>query len=409
VKLRPDRAGWRAVTTSIQPPTVDILDRAFWQRDPHDAWTWCRANDPVHRDERSGIWCITKHADVLWVERHSELFSSDSSYRLNESPGESNMIASDDPVHLHQRRLVNRRFTPRAVNSHEDMLQAMVDRLVDPLTPTGRTEVIGDIAGQLPARFTAWLLGLDEEEWWPTLKEWSERLMRLDAAQVDNDVLMPLMETLQSLMMTVVTKTEEFRGCPADGLMSTWANAALIDGTPMPVETIFHETGLFVSGGSETTRTAIAHGLRVFCDHPDQWELVHAHPEHLATAVDEVIRWVTPLNNMFRKATQDVELRDKTIQAGDRVVLVYPSANRDEDVFADPFTFDVRRAPNNHLSFGYGTHFCIGANFARKELELLFAKLTGAWTNLRVISEPDVELNHFARAVRSFDLAFDAR
>ncbi len=210
-------------------------------------------------------------------------------------------------------------------------------------------------------------------------------------------------------MGTVTAKTEELRGCPADGLLSTWSNATLLDGSPMPVETIFHETGLFVSGGSETSRTAIAHGLRVFCDHPDQWELLYEQPATVRTAVDEVVRWVTPLNNMFRKATADVEVRGVTIRAGERVALVYPSANRDEDVFDEPFTFDVTRSPNNHLAFGYGTHFCIGANFARHELELLFAKLTRDWTNLRVVTEPDVELNHFARAVRSFELAFDPR
>jgi cholest-4-en-3-one 26-monooxygenase len=399
----------REVTTTTPAPVIDVLDRAFWQRNPHDAWTWCRANDPVHRDERSGIWCITKHADLLWVERNDELFSSDSAYRLNESPGESNMIASDDPVHLHQRRLVNRRFTPAAVKGQTEMLVGMIDRLVDPLTPHGRTEVIHDLAGQLPARLTAKLLGFDEDEWWPKMKTWSEHLMRLDAAPQDNDVITALMGTLQELMATVVDKSDELRRCPAEGLMSTWSNAALLDGSPMPVETIFHETGLFVSGGSETTRTAIAHGLRTFCDHNDQWELLFEHPEHLRTAVDEVIRWVTPLNNMFRKATADVELRDKTIKAGDRVMLVYPSANRDEDVFDDPFTFDVTRSPNNHVAFGYATHFCIGANLARHELELLFGKLTREWTNLRAVTEPDVELNHFARAVRSFELAFDPR
>jgi len=393
----------------VDQPVIDILDRGFWQRNPHDAWAWCRAHDPVHRDERSGIWCITKHADVLWVERHAELFSSDSAYRLNESPGESNMIAEDDPVHLHQRRLVNRRFTPRAVGTLTATLVELIDKLVDPLTAAGHTEVINDLAGQLPARLTAKLLGLDDDEWWTTLKTWSERLMRLDAAPTDPDVLMPLVETLQQLMATVVDKTDEFRRCPNDGLMSTWANASMLDGSPMPVETVFHETGLFVSGGSETTRTAIAHGLRTFCDHQDQWELLAEHPEHLRTAVDEVIRWVTPLNNMFRKATTDVELRGKTIHAGDRVMLVYPSANRDEEVFDDPFTFDVTRSPNNHVAFGYGTHFCIGANLARHELELLFGKLTREWTNLRPVTEPDVELNHFARAVQSFELAFDTR
>ena len=226
------------MTTATDQPVIDILDRAFWQRNPHDAWTWCRVNDPVHLDERSGIWCITKHADVLWVERNDDIFSSDSTYRLHESPGESNMIASDDPVHLHQRRLVNRRFTPRAVKAHSQMLDEMIDKLVDPLTPLGRTEVIGDLAGQLPARFTAWLLGFDEDEWWPSMKVWSERLMRIDARD-DSEVLMPLMTTLQELMGAVVAESDQLRGCPAHGLLSTWSNATLLDGSPMPVETIF--------------------------------------------------------------------------------------------------------------------------------------------------------------------------
>jgi cytochrome P450 family 142 subfamily A polypeptide 1 len=399
----------QVVTTTMDRPVIDILDREFWRQNPHDAWTWARANDPVHRDERSGIWCMTKHADVVFVERNADIFSSDGAYRLNESPGESNMIANDDPVHLHQRRLVNRGFTPRAVKAQTAMLTEMIEKLVDPLTPEGRVEVVGDLAGQLPARFTAWLLGLDEDEWWPTMKRWSEELMRLDAAPQDNEVLMTLMSTLQQLMATVVAKTDEFRACPAEGLLSTWANGVVLDGSAMPVETIFHETGLFVSGGSETTRTAIAHGLRAFCDHAEQWELLYERPEHLKSAVDEVIRWVTPLNNMFRTATRDVEVRGVRLEAGDRVMLVYPSANRDEDVFDDPFTFDVSRAPNNHIAFGYGTHFCLGANYARRELELLLGKLTRDWTNLRVVSEPDVEPNIFARAVRSFDLAFDTR
>jgi len=395
------------VTTT--KPEIDVLDREFWRRNPHDAWTWCRANEPVYRDERTGLWCITKHADVLAVERDAETWSSDSTYRMFDSPGESNMIASDGAVHLHQRRLVNRRFTPRAARDHTAMFTEMIDRLVDPLTPTGRTEVIGDLAGQLPARFTARLLGLDEDEWWPKLKEWSERLMRLDAAMMDPSIVSDLMVTLNELMAMVQDKTAEFRGCPADGLLSTWANASMLDGSPMPVETVFHESGLFVSGGSETSRTAIAHGLRTFCDHNDQWELLYTEPDLVPSAVDEVVRWVTPLNNMFRKATRDTTVRGVPIRAGQRAMLVYPSANRDEEVFDDPFTFDVRRAPNNHLAFGYGTHFCIGANVARVELELLFRKLTQSWTNLRAVTEPDVEPNHFARAVRSFTLAFDSR
>ncbi len=393
--------------STAPPVTIDMLDPEFWRTRQHEAWTWARANDPVFRDESSGFWAITKHADVLHVERNADVFSSFRTYRVNETPTESNMIASDDPQHVRQRRLVNRGFTPKAVREESATFQAMIGSMVDPLTPLGRCEVVDAIAGQLPARFTCNLLGIPEEEW-RMVKGWSEKLMRIDSMAFDQEAMAGLMEVTQELWGMVEATVPELRGCPADGLLSTWSNAEL-DGEQLSVETVFHETGLFVAGGAETTRTAIAHGLRTFCDHPDQWELLHERPELLPFAVDEVIRWVTPLNNMFRKATRDVEVRGTTIREGDRLALIYPSANRDEEVFDDPFTFDVTRSPNPHVAFGHGTHFCLGANFARHELELLFGTLTQQWTNLRVESEIDVEANIFAPAVRSFGLAFDAR
>ncbi len=390
------------------PPIIDLLDPEFWRSRQHDAWTWARANDPVHRDEANGFWAVTRHADVLHVERHDDIFSSLRTYRVNETPTESNMIASDDPRHLQQRRLINRGFTPRAVREQSEGFGVMIDSLVDPVTPEGRVEVVDAIAGQLPARFTCNLLGLPEDDW-RQVKEWSERLMRIDAINFDESAFFGLVAATTELMDMVMTSVPELRGCPmSDGLLSRWSHAE-IDGDPLDLETIFHEAGLFVAGGAETTRTAIAHGLRTFCDHPDQWELLHDDPELIPSAVDEVIRWVTPLNNMFRKATVDTELGGKKIAAGDRLALVYPSANRDEAVFEDPFTFDVTRNPNHHVAFGHGTHFCIGANFARRELEILFGKLTREWTDLHVVSEIDVEPNIFARAVRSFELGFTAR
>ncbi len=401
-----------SVDTAQPPVDIDLLDREFWRTRQHEAWRWARANRPVCRDDKNGFWAVTRHADVLYVERHPELFSSFHSYRVNMTPDESNMIANDDPRHLQQRRLVNRGFTPRAVREKADSFETMIAEMVDVVTPAsgaaGSCEVIDAVAGQLPARFTCGLLGLPDDQW-RMVKGWSEKLMRIDAATFDNDVLMGLMEVTQELYGMVMASVPELRGCPvSDGLLSKWAHAE-IDGEPLSIETIFHETGLFVAGGAETTRTAIAHGLRTFCDHPDQWELLHDRPELLPTAVDEVIRWVTPLNNMFRRATQDTELHGEQIREGDRLALVYPSANRDEDVFDDPFTFDITRDPNPHIAFGHGTHFCIGANFARRELEILFGILTQRWTNLRVEAEIDVEPNIFAPAVRSFGLAFDAR
>jgi cytochrome P450 family 142 subfamily A polypeptide 1 len=173
--------------------------------------------------------------------------------------------------------------------------------------------------------------------------------------------------------------------------------------------TLMHETGLFIAGGAETTRTAIARGIAVLADHPDQWEAAAADPALVPGLVEEVIRWVTPLNNMFRSVTRDDHIGDQPVRAGDRVLLAYPSANRDEAVFDDPFRFDIRRDPNPHLAFGQGTHFCVGANLARLELRLLFGALTQRWTDLRVVIPPDIEPNIFAGAVRRFDLAFTAR
>jgi cytochrome P450 family 142 subfamily A polypeptide 1 len=389
-------------------PDINLLDREFWRSRQHAAWTWARANEPVFFDENSQIWAITKHADILYVERHDELFSSEGAYRLNPSPGEANMIAADDPQHLKQRRLVNRGFTPSAVDEWDPHFDKMLDEMIAPLTPEGSCEVVQALAGQLPARFTCALLGLPEEQW-PTVKVWSEQLMRIDAMPQDNDAITGMMESNQAIYMMLDQQIPELRACPVtSGLLSKWSHAEL-DGAPMSMEQILHETGLFVAGGAETTRTAIGHGLRTFCDHNDQWEQLYENPDLLTGAVDEVLRFVTPLNNMFRKATADTEVHGVKIKAGDRLALVYPSGNRDEDVFDEPFRFDITRNPNPHVAFGYGTHFCIGRNFARREIGMLLSKLVNAWTNLRVVEEIDVEPNIFAPAVRRFVIGFDAR
>jgi cytochrome P450 family 142 subfamily A polypeptide 1 len=173
--------------------------------------------------------------------------------------------------------------------------------------------------------------------------------------------------------------------------------------------TLMHETGLFIAGGAETTRTVIARGLAVLTEHPDQWEAAAADPDLVPGLVEEVIRWVTPLNNMFRRVLTDDHIGEQPVATGDRVMLAYPSANRDEAVFDDPFRFDIRRDPNPHLAFGQGTHFCVGANLARLELRLLFGALTQQWRDLRVVTPPDIEPNIFASAVRRFELAFDRR
>jgi cholest-4-en-3-one 26-monooxygenase len=381
---------------------VDLLDPELYQSNPHDVWTWMRANEPVYRDEKNGLWGISRHADVMDVERRSTVFSSNGVYRAVLSPGESNMIAQDDPRHRQQRMLVQPQLTRSGVAQRTDEIRQLVVELVDEVIARGECDIVETLAAQLPARLTSRLLGFPEEMW-PQLKSWSERLMRTDMRDRDPEVMEEFIAANQEFVSAMIPVLREVSGCPRHDFMSIWANA-LIDGQPFPPESIVHEVGLFIAGGAETTRTAISHGLRVFCDHLDQWNMMGAQPSLVEPAVEEVLRWVTPLNNFFRMALTDDEVGGQTIAAGDRVVMLYPSANRDEKVFTSPFTFDITRSPNPHLSFGFGTHLCVGANLARLVLETVFGEMSARISHLEPISEPDVEANIFARAVKSFDL-----
>jgi cytochrome P450 family 142 subfamily A polypeptide 1 len=390
------------MTTTDAPP-INLLDPAWWVDldGVHEFFAWARLEAPVYRDA-NGYWIVTRHADVVDVERRSEVFSSRGSYRANIAEEESNTIALDDPEHLAQRRLVSRRFTPRAVEDHTAFLTSRIDELMAAVSELGRLEVVHDLAAQLPSRLTAQLLGFPEERW-SDLMSWSERLMRTDAITFDNDALMGMMNAIMEFNGVLQEVAAERMRCPVDDLISVWAGEGL---TPL---TMMHEVGLYIAGGAETTRTAIGRGLSVLAEHPDQWEAAAVDATLVPGLVEEVIRWVTPLNNMFRRVQLDDRIGDQPVRAGDRVMLAYPSANRDEAVFDDPFRFDITRDPNPHLAFGQGTHFCIGANLARLELRLLFGALTERWTNLRAIAPPDLEPNIFATAVRRFDLEFGLR
>src|SRR5690606_390023 len=316
-------------------------------------------------------------------ERRHDVFSSRGCYRANVALEESNMIALDDPEHLAQRRLVSGRFTPRAVQRQTEFLTARIRELVDAVADRGRLEVVHDLAAQLPSRLTADLLGFPEDRW-ADVKSWSERLMRTDQILRDPVAAAGMMSAIVEFDEVLTEVAEERRRCPADALVSAWV-------------------------GAEMTGTVIGRGLAVRAEHPDQWEAAAADPGLIPGLVEEVIRWVTPLNNMFRTALRDDRIGDQPVKAGDRIMLAYPSANRDEEVFEDPFRFDLTRDPNPHVALGQGTHYCLGANLARLELRLLFAELTARWTNLRPLAPPDLEPNIFATAVRRFELAFDLR
>lgn len=385
---------------------VDLLDPALYQRNPHDVWSWMRENEPVYRDEKNGLWAVTRHADVMDVERRSMVYSS-RGYRAIYSPEEANMIAQDDPRHRQQRMLVQGELTRAAVNKREDEIRVLVSALVDSCLELGTFDVVPTIAAQVAARLTTRLLGFPEEMW-PDLKSWSERLMRTDMRERDEKTMAEFYDANREFLAAMGPLMTEKSACPVHDFMSIWAHAE-IDGEKLPPASIFHEVGLFIAGGAETTRTAISHGLRAFCDHQDQWDAMAKDPTLVEGAVEEVLRWVTPLNNFFRTVNTDDRIGDQAVRAGDRVIMLYPSANRDESVFRDPFMFDITRSPNPHLAFGFGTHLCIGANMARLVLKSVFAEMSARIATLTPVSEPDVEANIFARAVSTFTLSVTAR
>jgi len=407
---RPDGASRNGGPSGERGPTSwDLLDPQFYGDidGMHEAFTWMRANDPVWHDAGNDLWAVTRHADLVEAERRADLFRSGLGYRSFYNPGEDNMIAQDDPHHLEQRRLVNRRFTPRAVNDHEPLLRRIVAELIDAFIDRGRLEVVGDLAAPLPAKLTAHLLGFPEETW-PQIRSWSERLMRYDQVATDAAVGFEFITAIEEFNEVLTSVAGQRRVEPADDLVSTWVTAS-VRGCPMSQDTLINETGLVISGGAETTRTVIARALAAFAEHPDQWEALAADPSLVSGAVEEMIRWVTPLNNFFRTATADTALGGVDLPGGARVMLAYPSANRDEAVFADPFRFDITRNPNPHVAFGQGTHFCLGASLARLELRLLIEALAPRITNLQVIDGPHIEANIFVGAVTRFGLAFDRR
>jgi cytochrome P450 family 142 subfamily A polypeptide 1 len=388
--------------------TPDLLAPDFYADidGMHEAFRAMRAKGPVWRDEKNALWAVVGHPTLLDVERNAEVFSSQGSYRSRVAPQEEDMIAKDDPAHREQRSLVSSGFTPKAVQRLERSIDAVVQDLVDGFIDQGEVEVVDDLAAPLPARLTAQLLGFDDDQA-DSVRSWSERLMRIDQLEDDPSVMMGMMTAIQEFATELGPLVEDRRRAPRDDLVSIWANAEL-GGCPMEPSVFVQETGLFISGGAETTRTVIARGLYELTRHPDAWEAM-AESEAIPTAVEEIIRWVTPLNNMFRSVTRDAEIAGTAVHEGDRVVLLYPSANRDESVFDDPYTFDIARHPNPQVAFGFGPHFCLGAPLARLELRMLFSHLARRITNLQVVTEPDIEPNIFVGAVRSLRLSFDRR
>ncbi len=372
-------------------PDVDLLDGDFYVSDPYPTWAWMRANEPVYWDATNELWAVTRYDDVVEVERRKDLFTSadqdKGGYRPN-IPADPAMIGLDDPHHQARRNLVARRFTPRAVSTWEDHVRATIGGLLDDaLAHDGPVEVVGEIAAPLPAEMIGLLLGFPEEMF-PKLQEWSERTIMLGGGPryMTEDGMVAAMEFAGASAELYEAK----RACPADDVVSVWTSAE-VAGHEFGLDEVISDCLLILDGGAETTRTVIARSMIELARRPEQWDLLRSGVD-LTVAVEEFIRFVTPIHNMCRVALSDVELGGVTVRKGQQVVLCYSSANRDEAYFDDAESLDVTRSPNHHLSFGFGTHFCLGSSLARLEIRVFLEELLARVQRLELYPDSIVEM-----------------
>jgi cytochrome P450 family 142 subfamily A polypeptide 1 len=370
-----------AGTRTPEHPTrhdISLLDIEF-NAEPLERLAWMRANAPVYWDDSTGIWGITRHADVMRIEADATTFCS----RLGSRPESSvpSMINKDDPEHSARRRLISSGFTPRRVRQHEDFLRDVVTRLIDDVIERGSCDVVADIATEIPLRMIAKLMDLPEADF-DKLVHWSD-LFATGGPEVRDQVVAAVYEWAAYIL----EKVEQRRGGEGTDLVSLLVNAAP-GGEQLGAEDLVHEAMLILVGGDETTRHVMSGGLDALLRNPEQLDRLRADRSLLPGAIEEMLRWVTPVRNMNRTATRDVQVGDQAIREGDRMLLLYLSANRDESVFDEPERFDIARTPNPHVAFGgYGRHFCLGAQLARLEMTVLFGEVLGRLHELR-LAEP---------------------
>jgi len=384
-------------------PEIRLLDGRFYQAGPHEHFTWMRAHAPVYWDDAGQVWGVTRYDDVLEVSRRPDLFCSGRSSRPD-APAIPSMINLDDPAHRRRRGLVSRGFTPRRVGAHEPKIRALCRELLDAVAPKGRCEFVSEIAAPLPMAMIGDLLGVEPEDRL-TLQRWSDDLLGATSVTATPEAAAAAGKAFAEYAAYNRKVVADRRARPRDDLMSVLVQAE-IDGERLSDEDLLQEGLLILVGGNETTRHVLTGGCEALCRHPEQMRMLREEPSRIPTAVEEMLRWVTPIQNMNRTAVRDVELGGQTIRQGDKVLLLYPSANRDESVFPDPFRFDVTRDPNPHVAFGFGAHFCLGASLARLELRVLFEELLPRFPDLRLAADtpPPAAPSNFIRGLTRMEV-----
>jgi cholest-4-en-3-one 26-monooxygenase len=380
------------MTQTATPDTgLELLDPDYYVASgyPHDIWRRLRAEAPVfrvERDEGFPYWAITKQADIIEISKQPLVFKSGEPLSLDMEERDADtfefpptLIAMNPPKHGPYRQLISRRFTPSALRRMNDDVESIAQRILDGVTTGGEMaeiDFVEDVAATLPIAVIAWLLGVPDADW-RRLYDWTNATIGSNDPEYQQEGK-DRQETARAAMLELFhyfnALIESRRQEPKDDLVSALVHAE-IDGKPLELGDILSYCLIIVVAGNETTRNATSGGLLAFIEHPEQWAKLQRNPERVKPAVEEVLRWTSPIIHFNRTATRDYELRGQKIREGDHLALFYPSANRDEELFDDPYRFDIERAPNRHIAFGVGEHFCLGAHVARLELEVMFRHL----------------------------------
>jgi len=395
-------------------PTPTLTDAALYAGDPYPTYAWLRANAPVYWDAASNLWVCSRYDDVVRISKDPVTFSSAGGV-LMDSDQQVSLVTTDAPRHTRLRKLVSRGFTPRMVAQYGQRIRAIVGELLDRMAPRGAADLVEDLAVPLPLYIIADMLGIRGEDF-QRFHEWSDAMIG-SAGHFHDPVVLERAANAYIEYGTYLSEVfEDRRKHPRDDLVSILVGAQqegvlAPDEEAMENDEIIMFMTLLLIAGNETTRNAISGGMLALMEHPEQREALRRRPELIDAAVEEVLRWVSPIIGFRRTATCDTSVRGQAIQAGERVLMLYQSANRDEAVYPTGDRFDVTRDPNPHVAFGIGAHFCLGANLARLELKLTLQALLERLPDMRVAPEatPVRQASTLVRGIASLPVVFTPR
>jgi cytochrome P450 len=404
-------------------PTLDQVDltdlNLFLHGDPYAAYATLRREAPLYWHERNGrgFWAVTKYSDALRVYHDPGTFSSERGISLQfdnvEVPPDQAgsgmmMIMTDPPRHNKIRQVISHRFTPRAIDEYAPEVRKICDEIIDSVIDRGECDFVVDIAGKLPTAAICEMLGIPAE-----YRDQMYALGNMSIGTQDpeynqgRNATETGREALAQFFSYFAKLIDERRKRPGKDLISTFTLGD-IDGTRLTDLEILFNSFLLIIGGQETTRNATSGGMLALIRHPAQLAKLRNDSTILPTAIEEFLRWTTPVTHILRTARKDIELRGQQIRQGDKVVVWNASVNRDEDVFPAADTFDVTRNPNDHLAFGHGEHFCVGSHLARLEMRVMIDQVMKRMPDLELAGEPERLRSNFVAGIKHMPVRFAA-